>query len=93
MLRIFFKFMRPLLGELCRAAVRALLALERLSFLESEGQVGYRHAQAGAEQETIDYLEFIARVTSHIPDKGQVKDSLAAHESKMLEAEGRAKYD
>jgi len=27
---------------------------------------------AGAEQETLDYLEFIARVTSHIPDKGQV---------------------
>jgi len=27
---------------------------------------------AGAEQETMDYLEFIARVTSHIPDKGQV---------------------
>jgi hypothetical protein len=22
--------------------------------------------------ETMDYLEFIARVTSHIPDKGQV---------------------
>ena len=26
----------------------------------------------GAEQEVMDYLEFIARVTSHIPDKGQV---------------------
>jgi len=25
-----------------------------------------------AEQETMNYLEFIARVTSHIPDKGQV---------------------
>jgi hypothetical protein len=25
-----------------------------------------------AEQETMDYLEFIARVVSHIPDKGQV---------------------
>jgi len=23
-------------------------------------------------RETMDYLEFIARVTSHIPDKGQV---------------------
>ena len=28
--------------------------------------------EGGAEQETMDYLEFIARVTSHIPDKGQV---------------------
>jgi hypothetical protein len=25
-----------------------------------------------ADQETMDHLEFIARVTSHIPDKGQV---------------------
>jgi len=44
MLRVFFKFKRKLLGDLCRCAV----------------------------QETMDYLEFIARVTSHIPDKGQV---------------------
>jgi len=65
----------------------------RLSFLERECKVGYRWGQVGADQETIDSMEFIARVTSHIPDKGQVKDSLAAHESKMLEAEGRAKYD
>lgn len=28
--------------------------------------------QAAAEQETMDYLEFFARVTSHIPDKGLV---------------------
>ena len=44
MLRVFFKFKRRLLGDLCRCV----------------------------EQETMDYLEFIARVTSHIPDKGQV---------------------
>jgi hypothetical protein len=65
--------------------IRPLLSLERLSFLEPEGKVGYRHGrdsasqssmrlpnQGTAEQETMDYLEFIARVTSHIPDKGQV---------------------
>jgi hypothetical protein len=52
--------------------IRLLLALERLSFLEPSGKVGYRHGENGAEQETMDYLEFIARVTSHIPDKGQV---------------------
>ena len=28
--------------------------------------------QGAGDQETMDYLEFIARVTSHIPDKGQV---------------------
>jgi len=52
--------------------LRPLLSLERLSFLEREGKVGYRWGQDRAEQERMDYLEFIARVTSHIPDKGQV---------------------
>jgi hypothetical protein len=52
--------------------IRPVLALERLTFLEPEGKVGYRYGEKGAEQETMDYLEFIARVTSHIPDKGQV---------------------
>jgi len=52
--------------------LRPILALERLTLLEAEGKVGYRHGEKGAELETMDYLEFIARVTSHIPDKGQV---------------------
>ena len=52
--------------------VRPILALDRLSFLEREGRVGYRHGDDGAELERMDYLELIARVTSHIPDKGQV---------------------
>jgi hypothetical protein len=52
--------------------IRPLLALERLMFLESEGKVGYRWGRDGAEQETMDYLDFIALVTSYIPDKGQV---------------------
>jgi hypothetical protein len=52
--------------------IRPLLALERLCFLEKEGQVGYRWGREATEQETMDYLEFIARVTSHLPDKGQV---------------------
>jgi len=52
--------------------IRPVLALERLSFLEQEGKVAYRYGQAARETETMDYLEFIARVTSHIPDKGQV---------------------
>ena len=42
--------------------IRPLLSMERLSFEEKEGE----------EEERMDYLEFIARVTSHIPDKGQV---------------------
>ena len=52
--------------------IRPLLALERLSFLEREGKVCYRYGQEAEEQERMDYLEFIARVTSHIPEKGQV---------------------
>jgi hypothetical protein len=52
--------------------IRPLLSLERLSFEEKEGKVGYRYGKDEGEQETMDYLEFIARVTSHIPDKGQV---------------------
>ena len=54
--------------------LRPVLALERLTFLEPEGKVGYRWGRDGPGQETevMDYLEFIARVTSHIPDKGQV---------------------
>jgi hypothetical protein len=52
--------------------IRPVLSLERLSFLEREGKVGYRWDQDRAEQEAMDYLEFIARITSHIPDKGRV---------------------
>jgi hypothetical protein len=52
--------------------LRPILALERLTLLEAEGKVGNRHGEKGAELETMDYLEFLARVTSHIPDKGQV---------------------
>jgi len=48
------------------------MSLERLSFSEKKGQVGYRYGQEAKDLERIDYPEFIARVTSHIPDKGQV---------------------
>jgi hypothetical protein len=52
--------------------VRPVLALERLLLVERESKVGYRWGRRAAELKTLDYLEFIARVTSHIPDKGQV---------------------
>jgi len=52
--------------------VRPILALDRLLFLELAGEVGDRWGRQATELETMDYLEFIARVTSHIPDKGQV---------------------
>jgi hypothetical protein len=43
-----------------------------ISLLEPEAKVGYRFGPDRAEQEAMDYLEFIVRVTSHIPDEGQV---------------------
>ncbi|HUU80780.1 MAG TPA: transposase, partial [Acidobacteriota bacterium] len=52
--------------------IRPLLSLERLSLDEQEGKVCYRYGKEAAEVERMDYLEFIARVISHIPDKGQV---------------------
>ena len=52
--------------------IRPLLSLERLSLDEREGRVAYRYGKETRETERMDYLEFIARVTSHIPDKGQV---------------------
>ena len=52
--------------------IRPLLSLERLSFNEKEGKVCYRYGEDAEEVERMDSLEFIARVVSHIPDKGQV---------------------
>ncbi len=52
--------------------IRPLLSLERLSLDEKEGQVIYRYDKEKLQEERMDYLEFIARVTSHIPEKGQV---------------------
>ena len=52
--------------------IRPLLSLKRLFFNETAGRVRYQHSRHGSQEESMDYLEFIARVTSHIPDKGQV---------------------
>jgi hypothetical protein len=63
---------KPEAERVGKSMLRPILALDRLTFLEPEGKVRYRYGEKGAEQETMDYLEFLARVTSHIPDKGQV---------------------
>ena len=52
--------------------IRPILSLKRLSLDEAKGQVVYQYGKSRTESEQMDYLEFIARVTSHIPDKGQV---------------------
>ena len=43
-----------------------------LFFDETGSKVRYQYSRHGSQEESMDYLEFIARVTSHIPDKGQV---------------------
>jgi len=50
--------------------IRPLLSLKRLSIDEAEDKVCYQYGKDSLELERMDYLEFIARVTSHIPDKG-----------------------
>ena len=52
--------------------IRPLLSLQCLSLDEREGKVCYRYGEDAEKVERMDYLEFIARTTSHIPDKGQV---------------------
>ena len=52
--------------------IRPILSLKRLTLDEAQGQVVYKYGKHSSETESMDYLEFIARVTSHIPDKGQV---------------------
>ena len=52
--------------------IRPILSLQRLSFDETEGQLLYQYDKGKLKTERMDYLEFIARVTSHIPNKGQV---------------------
>jgi hypothetical protein len=52
--------------------IRPLLSLKRLFFDETAGKVRYQRSRHSSQEETMDYLEFIARVTSHIPGKGQV---------------------
>ena len=52
--------------------IRPILSLKRFSFDEAQGQVIYQYGKYSSKLERMDYLEFIASVTSHIPDKGQV---------------------
>ena len=48
-----------------------ILSLKRLSIDIAEGKACYQYGKHSSESEQMDYLEFIARVTSPIPDKRQ----------------------
>jgi hypothetical protein len=53
--------------------------LEHFSFMKKEAKVCYHKGKRPQELERMDYLEFIARFTSHIPDKGQVTVRYYSH--------------
>lgn len=48
-----------------------MLFLKRLFFKETAGRASYRYSRHGQLGESMDYHEFIARITWQIPDKGQ----------------------
>ena len=61
--------------RLARYCARNPVALERLEYDASARQVRYRSDKADgptAGTETVDPLEYLARVTAHIPNKHQV---------------------
>ena len=58
--------------RVARYMAKPILALGRLSFDEDEGKVIYQYGDGATERVEMDYPDFIARVTTHIPDKGQV---------------------
>jgi hypothetical protein len=66
---------RPFATRLARYCARNLVALERLTYDRAATTVTYRSDKSegpNAGTETADPLEFLARVLTHIPDKGQV---------------------
>ena len=50
--------------------IRPLLSLKGFSFDETEGKVCQQYNKGQRKEERMDYLEFIARMTSHIPETG-----------------------
>jgi len=75
--------------------IRPLLSLKRLFFSQQGDKIFYQYGDEGLKEEQMDYLEFIARVTSHLPDKGQVMIRYYglysnAHRGKMRKAQQAA---
>jgi hypothetical protein len=56
---------------------KPILALARLSFDGTQGKVVYRYGRGDADKVEMDYLDFIARLTAHIPGGPQKSGSLA----------------
>jgi hypothetical protein len=58
-------------GPQALVVLTAVLGRDSFQCLEDQDKVVSRSARAGAGKVEMDYLDFIARVTAHIPDKGQ----------------------
>ncbi len=61
--------------RLARYCARNPVALSRLEYQSDNATVSYHSDKPTgptASSETLDVLEFLARVVSHIPNKGQV---------------------
>jgi hypothetical protein len=58
--------------RVARYMAKPILALGRLAFDEDQGKIIYQYGKDDFERVVMDYLDFIARITTHIPDKGQV---------------------
>jgi len=58
--------------RVARYMAKPILALGRLAFDEDQGKVIYQYGKTDTDKVEMDYLEFIALITTHIPDKGQV---------------------
>jgi len=66
---------RAFATRLARYCARLPVALSRLAYRAHSGTVTYQSDKASgptAGAETVDALEFLARVVSHIPNRGQV---------------------
>jgi hypothetical protein len=66
---------RAFATRLARYCARHPVALTRLTYRADTGTVTYQSDKASgptAGAETVDALEFLARVVSHIPNQGQV---------------------
>ena len=69
---------RPFALRLARYCARNPVALERLTSEAATAQVTYRWDKAEgptAGSETVDALEFLARLVTHIPDRGAGADA------------------
>ena len=55
---------------LARYIIRASFSQERMTYLQEESKVLYQ-SKDGKKEKTFDALEWLAAMTSHVPNKGE----------------------